>query len=83
MITLVASAKLHGLDPEPYRRDIIRVFPHWDGAPWFVLAPRTRPRPASSSASISSPPSSASVNVVVPAEFPHLSCKTEEQRAAD
>ena len=29
LFSLVASCKLHGLDPELYLRDVIRVVPHW------------------------------------------------------
>lgn len=29
MLSIVASAKLHGLDPELYLRDVLRVIPHW------------------------------------------------------
>lgn len=29
LLSLIASAKLHGLDPEQYLRDIVRVLGHW------------------------------------------------------
>ena len=81
IMTLIASAKLHGLDPELYLRDIIRVFPHWDGAPWLALAPaywaETRKLLAAEQLAAEFGP------LDVPAEFPHLPRKTEEQRAAD
>lgn len=32
IFTLVASARLHGLDPEAYLNDMIRVLPHWPRA---------------------------------------------------
>jgi transposase len=37
--TLVASAKLHGLDPEAYLRDLLRVLPHWPRDRYLELAP--------------------------------------------
>ena len=40
LMTLIASAKLHRLDPEAYLRDLIRVVPHWQGSPWLALAPK-------------------------------------------
>nr|WP_244662611.1 transposase [Sandaracinus sp.] len=39
LFTLVASAKLHGLDPEAYLRDLIRVLPHWPRDRYLELAP--------------------------------------------
>lgn len=39
LFTLVASAKLHRLDPEAYLRDVIRVLPHWPRDRYLELAP--------------------------------------------
>jgi transposase len=39
LFTLVASARLHGLDPEAYLRDMIRVVPHWPRERYLELAP--------------------------------------------
>ena len=39
IMSLIASAKLHGLDPEVYVRDMIRVLPHWKGLPHLALTP--------------------------------------------
>jgi transposase len=39
LFTVVASAKLHGLDPEAYLREVIRVLPHWPRARYLELAP--------------------------------------------
>ncbi len=48
LFTLVASARLHGLDPEAYLRDMIRVVSHWPRDRYLELAPlfwsRTRER---------------------------------------
>lgn len=81
IMTLVASAKLHGLDPELYLRDIIRVFPHWDGAPWLALAPAywAETRKLLNLAQLAEEYGTLDV----PADFPHLPRKSEEQRAAD
>jgi transposase len=40
LMTLVASARLHGLDPEAYLRDVIRVLPHWPRERFLELCPR-------------------------------------------
>jgi transposase len=46
--SLIASAKLHGLDPEAYLRDVLRVLPYWPATRVLELAPkhwaRTRER---------------------------------------
>jgi hypothetical protein len=34
-----ASAKLHGLEPEGYLRDLLRVLPHWPRDRYLELAP--------------------------------------------
>ena len=40
LLTLIASARLHGLDPEAYLRDVIRVLPHWPRERLLELCPR-------------------------------------------
>jgi len=40
IMSLVASAKLHNLDPERYLRDLIRVLPHWPRGRYLELAPK-------------------------------------------
>jgi hypothetical protein len=40
LLTLVASARLHKLDPEVYLRDVFRVLPHWRRDRYIELAPR-------------------------------------------
>ena len=40
LMTLIASARLHRLDPEAYLRDLIRVLPHWPRERFLELAPR-------------------------------------------
>lgn len=48
LFSLVASCKLHRLDPEAYLADVIRVFPYWPSDRLLELAPkywaRTRAR---------------------------------------
>jgi len=39
LFSLVASCKLHGLDPELYLRDVIRVVPHWPTDRFLELSP--------------------------------------------
>jgi len=39
ILSLVASARLHGLHPETYLRDIIRVLPFWPKDRYLELAP--------------------------------------------
>ena len=39
-MSLVASAKLHGLDPERYLRDLARVMPVWPKNRFLELAPK-------------------------------------------
>jgi hypothetical protein len=38
--TLVASCRLHSLDPEAYLRDLYRVLPHWPRDRYLELAPK-------------------------------------------
>jgi hypothetical protein len=40
LFSLVASCKLHGLDPEAYLRDLFRVLAHWPNNRYLELAPR-------------------------------------------
>jgi hypothetical protein len=40
LLSLIASARLHGLDPEAYLRDLFRVLPHWPRGRFLELAPR-------------------------------------------
>jgi transposase len=40
LLTLIASARLHKLDPEAYLRDVFRVLPHWPRERYLELAPR-------------------------------------------
>lgn len=39
LFSLVASCKLHGIDPEDYFRDVIRVMPHWPRERYLELTP--------------------------------------------
>ena len=43
LFSLLASCKLHGLDPEDYLRDVIRVMPYWPRERYLELAPSTGP----------------------------------------
>ena len=40
ILSLVASCKLHGLDPEPYLAEIIHVLPYWPRDRYIELAPK-------------------------------------------
>jgi transposase len=40
LLTLIASARLHGLDPEAYLRDVFRVLPYWPRGRFLELCPR-------------------------------------------
>jgi transposase len=40
LMTLIASARLHGLGPELYLRDFFRVLPHWPSDRYLELAPK-------------------------------------------
>ena len=40
LLTLIASARLHGLDPEAYLRDLLRVLPYWPRDQFLQLCPR-------------------------------------------
>ena len=39
LFSLIASCKLHGLDPEGYLRDVLRALPHWPKDRYLELAP--------------------------------------------
>jgi hypothetical protein len=43
LLTLIASARLHRLDPEAYLRDLFRVLPHWPRERFLELCPRDWP----------------------------------------
>jgi len=43
LLSLIASARLHRLDPEEYLRDIFRVLPHWPNDRYLELAPKYLP----------------------------------------
>jgi hypothetical protein len=40
LLSLLASAKLHALDPERYLRDVIRLLPFWPRDRYLELAPK-------------------------------------------
>ncbi len=40
LLTLIASARLHQLDPEAYLRDLCRGLPHWSSGRHLELCPR-------------------------------------------
>jgi transposase len=40
LMTLIASARLHKLDPEVYLRDVFRVLSHWPRERYLELSPR-------------------------------------------
>ncbi len=40
LLSLIASARLHRLDPEEYLRDVFRVLPHWPKDRHLELAPK-------------------------------------------
>jgi transposase len=40
VFSLIASARLHGLDPEAYLRDLFRVLAHWPRDRYLELAPK-------------------------------------------
>lgn len=41
LFTLIASCKLHGLDPEAYLTDLFRVLVHWPRERYLELAPKS------------------------------------------
>jgi transposase len=40
LFSLIASCRLHGLDPEAYLRDLFRVLPYWPKDRYLELAPK-------------------------------------------
>ena len=44
LFSLIASCKLHGLDPEAYLADVIRIFPYWPAERRLELAPKYWPK---------------------------------------
>jgi len=40
ILSMIASARLHGLDSETYLRDMLRVLPHWPRDRYLELAPK-------------------------------------------
>jgi hypothetical protein len=40
LFSLIVSARLHGLDPEMYLRDLFRVLAHWPKGRYLELAPK-------------------------------------------
>jgi hypothetical protein len=40
LFSLIASCKLHSLDPEAYLADVIRIFPYWPATRRIELAPK-------------------------------------------
>ena len=40
VFSLIASCRLHGLDPEAYLRDLFRVLAHWPRDRYLELAPK-------------------------------------------
>jgi len=75
LFSLMASCKLHGLDPEAYLRDVIRVMPYWPRDRYLELCPKywLRTRSRLDTAELDRP--IGFITVPPPA--------TEQQRAAD
>jgi hypothetical protein len=40
LLSLIASARLHGIEPHGYLRDLIRVLPYWSRDRYLELAPK-------------------------------------------
>jgi transposase len=40
ILSLIASARLHGIEPQQYLRDLIRVLPYWPRQRFLELAPK-------------------------------------------
>jgi len=40
LMSLIASARLHKLNPERYLRDVLRVLPHWPRDRYLELSPK-------------------------------------------
>jgi transposase len=39
IFSLIASCRLHSLDPEQYLEEVMRVLPHWPDSRYLELAP--------------------------------------------
>ena len=65
IFSLIASCRLHGLDPEAYLRDLFRVLAHWPRDRYLELAPkywattRVAPRPRAAPVRVRTPPRTA------------------------
>jgi transposase len=59
LFSLVASARLHKLDPEQYVRDVLRVLPHWPAIATLSSPRNSGLAPVPDSTPLSSTPSSA------------------------
>ena len=75
LFTMIASARLHGLEPETYLRDVFRVLAHWpvdrylELAPKYWAATRSRLEPAELAAELGPltvPPPLPAAQLVVP-----------------
>lgn len=44
LFSLIASCKLHNLDPEAYLTHVIRVMPYWPRERYLELSPRYWPK---------------------------------------
>jgi hypothetical protein len=80
LYSLVASARLHGLDPEEYLRCLIRLVPLWPADRMLELAPLFWPR---TRARLDAKQLAAEFGyITVPNEPLDMSAATEEQAAA-
>jgi transposase len=79
LMSLIASARLHDLDPERFLRDLIRVVPHWTGAPRLALTPKhwAKTRALLDQAQLAAEYG----HLDLPTELPHLAAK--EQSTTD
>ena len=70
LFSLVASCKLHALDPEAYLADVIRVMPYWPRDRYLELAPKywARTRARLDSTELARPLGHVSVPVPLPPE---------------
>jgi len=78
IFSLIASARLHRLDPEAYLRDLLRVLAHWPRDRYLELAPKywTQTRARLDSAELA-----AEIGVLtIP---PALPASPEEQQSTD
>lgn len=78
LFTLIASARLHNLDPETYLRDILRVLAYWPRERYLELSPKYW---SATRARLSTVELDAEVGeLTVPAQLP---ASTEEQPASN